>query len=304
MAESDGTLTVGVTFVDAHSIDSKAFWLDVLDRTGKTFIQSLLIFLAAGATIASVSWPTALSSAALAALVSFLIALSTATALTSGNFLIDLADRVGRTFVGTLVGAIPATGTLSDVNWRDALTLAATAAFVSALTSLASINLGASTGLPSLAPVQFDAIPLDDTDESGAVADPAPAVPAAGALVDDPTDTGVRIKSVAPAAYSYLAHDIAAVVGRPELEVQNVLDTMYERGHAVTADLNVFAGWGIPIWQWVAQEMHATIAYVVGHHALFAIDDVVRAIDRHIGGAATGVLLGDPAKHRAPDAEQ
>ncbi|MDI9903814.1 holin [Rhodococcus sp. IEGM 1409] len=162
MAESNGTVTVGVELVGTNSIDSKAFWLDLLDRTGKTFVQTLLIFVAGGATIASVSWTTALSSAALAALVSFLIALATSTAITSGNFAIDLADRVGRTFVSALVGAIPATGTLSDINWRDALTLAATAALVSVLTSLASSNFGPSKGLPSLAPVQPELIALND----------------------------------------------------------------------------------------------------------------------------------------------
>lgn len=162
MAESNGTLTVGVELVGTRSIDTKAFWLDVLDRTGKTFVQTVLVFLAGGATIASVSWTTAMSSAALAALVSFLIALSTSTALTSGNFLIDLLDRVGRTFVSALVGAIPATGTLSDINWRDALTLAATAALVSVLTSLASSNFGSTKGLPSLAPLHPNVIVIDE----------------------------------------------------------------------------------------------------------------------------------------------
>lgn len=159
MTQANGPATIG-DLDGTYSIDTKAFWLDLLDRTGKTFVQTLLIFLAGGATIASVSWATALSSAALAAVVSFLIALSTSTALTSGNFLIDLADRVGRTFVSALVGAIPATGTLSEINWRDALTLAATAALVSVLTSLASSNFGTAKGLPSLAPVKPDLIAI------------------------------------------------------------------------------------------------------------------------------------------------
>lgn len=162
MAESNGTLTLRVGLVGTHSIDTKAFWLDLLDRTGKTFLQTVLVFLGAGATIASVAWTTALSSAALAALVSFLIALSTSTALTSGNFAIDLADRVGRTFVSALVGAIPATGTLLDINWHDALTLATTAALISVLTSLASSNFGSTKGLPSLAPLHPDVIVIDE----------------------------------------------------------------------------------------------------------------------------------------------
>lgn len=161
MAESTPTITIGVELNGTYTVDTKAFWLDLLDRTGKTFIQTLLIFLAGGATIASVSWSTALSSAGLAALVSFLIALSTSTALTSGNFVIDLADRAGRSFVSALVGAIPATGTLSDIQWRDVLTLAATAALASALTSLASSNFGSSKGLPSLAPVKPELIAVD-----------------------------------------------------------------------------------------------------------------------------------------------
>lgn len=167
MTEPESTVTVGVQLVGTNTIDSRAFWLDLLDRSGKTFVQTLLIFVGAGATIVSVSWTTALSSAALATLVSFLIALSTSTALTSGNFVIDLADRVGRTFVSALVGAIPATGTLSDVNWRDALTLAATAALISVLTSLASSNFGPTKGLPSLAPVKpaVDAVINGDVEE-------------------------------------------------------------------------------------------------------------------------------------------
>lgn len=169
MAEPENTVTVGVELVGTNTIDSRAFWLDLLDRSGKTFVQTLLIFVGAGATIVSVSWTTALSSAALATLVSFLIALSTSTALTSGNFVIDLADRVGRTFVSALVGAIPATGTLADVNWRDALTLAATAALFSVLTSLATSNFGSTKGLPSLAPIRPELLAVEC-----ASADPEP----------------------------------------------------------------------------------------------------------------------------------
>ncbi|NKV95325.1 hypothetical protein GS938_20055 [Rhodococcus hoagii] len=163
MTTSDASNTVGVEVVGAHSIDSRAFWLDLTDRTVRTFLQNVLVFLSVGTTILEVSWTTALSSAALAALVSFLLALSTATAISSGNFLIDLADRVGRTFVGALVGAIPATGTLADIDWQAALSIAATTAVVSAITSILSTNLGSAKGLPSLAPIQPDVIALPAT---------------------------------------------------------------------------------------------------------------------------------------------
>ncbi|MGW6376213.1 holin [Rhodococcus sp. NPDC055112] len=135
--------------VELGSIDSRAFWLDVAERTGKTFLQNVALFFTVGATITTVSWPTLLQAAGLAALVSFLLAVSTATAITSGNFLVDLADRGARTFAGTLVGAIPATGGFTDVDWGAAFSLAATAALLSVITSLVSKNFG-TVGLPTL----------------------------------------------------------------------------------------------------------------------------------------------------------
>ena len=142
-----------VPLATVGSISQRGFWLDMLDRTVKTFIQNVLVFLGAGVVITDVSWATVLSSAGLAALVSFLLALASATALTSGNWLIDSADRAARTFAGTLVGAIPATGGLTDIDWKAALTIAGTAAIVSLLTSTLTVNVGATKGLPTLAPV-------------------------------------------------------------------------------------------------------------------------------------------------------
>lgn len=151
MANS-GSINVPVT-VELASINTRSFWLDVLDRTSKTFIQNLLIFFGAGVTITSVSWAALLGSAGLAAFVSFVLAISTATAITSGNFVIDLADRALRTGAGSLVAAIPLTGSIADINWSESLTIALTAVAVSVLTSLLTINLGSAKGLPSVAPV-------------------------------------------------------------------------------------------------------------------------------------------------------
>ena len=277
MDESNGTLTLRVGLVGTHSIDTKAFWLDLLDRTGKTFLQTVLVFLGAGATIASVAWTTALSSAALAALVSFLIALSTSTALTSGNFAIDLADRVGRTFVSALVGAIPATGTLADINWHDALTLAATAALISVLTSLASSNFGSTKGLPSLAPVQPSRIAMDETHD-----EVLPAMPASTGLIA-----------------SAFAFDLADAADRPVVEVQNALDQIYARGHAVTSDLELIASWGLPVWEWFAAEKKTSLSFTKNHQAVFGTTDLVRAIERNIGSTSSA------GRHRAPsDTEQ
>lgn len=150
---SDHELNAAVAGELSGGYDSAAFWLDLLDRTGKTFLQSVLLFFTAGVTITSVSWPALLGSAALASLVTVLLGLSTATALTSGNFLIDALDRVARTFFGVLVAAIPVTGGIADIDWKNAVTIAGTAALLSILTSFATVNIGSVKGLPSTAPV-------------------------------------------------------------------------------------------------------------------------------------------------------
>ncbi|OZE92126.1 hypothetical protein CH302_23730 [Rhodococcus sp. 15-2388-1-1a] len=163
MAPSESnTVHVTATVETAYlSVDTRAFWIDLADRASKTFLQNVLLFLGAGATLVSVSWPVALSSAGLATVVTVLLAFVGSTALTSGNFLIDLGDRAARTFAGSLVAAIPATGGFADVNWRDAVTIAGTAVLFSILTSLATVNLGASKGLPSTAPVTPSVIDLE-----------------------------------------------------------------------------------------------------------------------------------------------
>ncbi|MGN7134552.1 holin [Rhodococcoides corynebacterioides] len=151
--------TTEVSFGPA--LGTKAFFLDLTDRAVKTFVQNVTLFLLAG-TVLSVSWTQVLGSAGLATLVTVLVAVSTAAALTSGNPLVDILDRAARTFAGTLVGAIPVAGGWADIDWKNALALAGTTALVSVLTSLGTLNLGATKGLPSTAPVIPVAVPVID----------------------------------------------------------------------------------------------------------------------------------------------
>ncbi|WP_257890583.1 holin [Rhodococcus sp. USK10] len=160
MAESPNSVPVTVeATVELHSLDSRAFWLDALDRAGRSFLQNVLVFFGAGVTIVSVSWTSLLGAAALAALVSLILAVSTATAVTSGNFLVDLADRAVRTGAGSLAAAIPVTGSITNIDWPASLTIAGTAALLSVVTSLLTENRGAAKGLPSLAPVDPVTVP-------------------------------------------------------------------------------------------------------------------------------------------------
>lgn len=148
--------------VELGGYDSPAFWLDLLDRTGKTFLQNIVLFFGAGVTITSVSWPTLLGAAALASLVTVLIGLATATQLTSGNFLIDTGSRVARTFFGSLVASVPVVGGIADIDWKNAISIAGTAALLSLVTSLLTVNLGSVKGLPTTAPVIPVSIPVID----------------------------------------------------------------------------------------------------------------------------------------------
>ncbi|EKT83033.1 holin class IV [Rhodococcus phage Mbo4] len=165
MAEFPKSIPVTVeATVELRSLDSRAFWLDALDRAGRSFLQNVLVFFGAGVTITSVSWTTLLGAAALAALVSLILAVSTATAVTSGNFLVDLADRAVRTGAGSLAAAIPVTGSITAIDWPTSLTIAGTTVLLSVVTSLLTENWGPAKGLPTLAPVDGEVIEVTDTE--------------------------------------------------------------------------------------------------------------------------------------------
>lgn len=70
------------------------------------------------------------------------------------TFLIDLAERAGKTFAQALVAVLTVQGMVGilDVDWPRALSVAALAALISALTSVASYKVGAS-GTASLTEV-------------------------------------------------------------------------------------------------------------------------------------------------------
>lgn len=129
---------------------------DLADKGLKTFTQTLLVFLGAGATVSvlDVPWTAALQGAGIATIATLLIAL-VQTSWQSGNPYVEMLARAARTFAASLVGAIPVVDgthaiTFADVPWGQAAGIAATLAVVSLLTSLASLNLGAVKGTPSL----------------------------------------------------------------------------------------------------------------------------------------------------------
>ena len=122
----------------------------------KTFAQTLLVFLGAGATVSvlDVPWLAALQGAAIATLSTVLLGL-VQTAWTSTNPYVEALARAARTFLASLAGALPVVDashawTFADVPWGQAAGIAGTLALVSLLTSLASLRIGPDKASPSL----------------------------------------------------------------------------------------------------------------------------------------------------------
>ena len=127
---------------------------DLAERAVKTAAQTLLLFLAAGASVMSVPWSAALQGTAIAVIGTVVLALAQSS-WSSGNPYVETLARAARTFLVTLGGAIPVvdashTYAFTDVNWGQAAGIAGTAALVSLLTSLASLRIGPDKASPSL----------------------------------------------------------------------------------------------------------------------------------------------------------
>ena len=129
---------------------------DLAERAVKTFAQTLLVFLGAGATVSvlDVPWLAALQGAAIATLSTVLLGL-VQTAWTSTNPYVEALARAARTFLASLAGALPVVDashawTFADVPWGQAAGIAGTLALVSLLTSLASLRIGPDKASPSL----------------------------------------------------------------------------------------------------------------------------------------------------------
>ncbi|QDH93529.1 holin [Gordonia phage Verity] len=129
---------------------------DLLERAIKTFMQTVLIYLGAGATVSvlDVPWLTAVQGALIATLGTVVLGL-VQSAWQSSNPYIEALSRAARTFLASFAGAIPVVDgttavTFSSIPWGQAAGIAGTLAAVSLLTSLGSMNLGIAKGTPSL----------------------------------------------------------------------------------------------------------------------------------------------------------
>lgn len=148
------TVSVAVAGVAAPTLATVV--ADLAERAVKTFAQTLLVFLGAGATVSvlDVPWTAALQGAAIATLATVLLGL-VQTAWSSTNPYVEALARAARTFLASLAGALPVVDashawTFADVAWGQAAGIAGTLALVSLLTSLASLRIGPDKASPSL----------------------------------------------------------------------------------------------------------------------------------------------------------
>ena len=130
------------------------FVTDLVEKAGKTFAQTLLLFLVAGVSVTAVPWVPALQGAALATLSTVGLAI-VQSSWSSQNQYIESIARAGRTFIATFVGALPVVSAdhaivFADVPWAQLAGFAGTAAAISLLTSVASWKIGADKASPSL----------------------------------------------------------------------------------------------------------------------------------------------------------
>ncbi|MGQ4548312.1 holin [Dermabacteraceae bacterium P13077] len=116
----------------------KTFWIEVAKRAANTFAQSLVGLVGAGGLVLlDAGWDQALSVAGMAALISVLTSLTSTNIQASKTLWVSVLERSLKTFAQSLL-AVVGTGAagLLDVDWRQALLVAGTAAAMSVLTTV------------------------------------------------------------------------------------------------------------------------------------------------------------------------
>lgn len=132
-------------------MNTKTFWLSLLERAAKTGVQVAAALLLAGAPLDLISapWTGAVSAGGMAFLLSTLTSLMTA-GLPVMPATLDVIVRAVKTGVQAFITAALAGGWgVLDMPWRTQLLAAVTAMVGSVLTSWMSLNVG-DPGTPSL----------------------------------------------------------------------------------------------------------------------------------------------------------
>lgn len=121
---------------------SKAFWEQVLDRSIKTALQSLVVFFGGGVGILDIDWKQAGTAILTTVAITVFMSLSSAKLYEVESFYVDVVQRAARTFVATAVGVIVGLETLESIDWTNVANLAAGATVLSILSSFVSRPIG------------------------------------------------------------------------------------------------------------------------------------------------------------------
>ncbi|MGQ4537217.1 holin [Dermabacteraceae bacterium P7074] len=122
---------------DMSVYTEKTFWIEVAKRAANTFAQSLIGLVSAdGLVLLDTGWDRALSVAGMAALTSVLTSLTSTNIQASKVLWVSMLERSLKAVAQSLL-AVVGTGSagLLDVDWRQAIFVAGTAAGMSVLTT-------------------------------------------------------------------------------------------------------------------------------------------------------------------------
>jgi len=127
--------------IDA-SVTSKAFWEQAIDRSVKTALQSLAVFLGGGTGLLGIDWQYTLVAVATTVVVTLVMSLAAAKPYETESFSIDLLQRAARTFVAHAIGGLVALESFTNIDWNNIWSLAGSATLLSVITSYLSRNIG------------------------------------------------------------------------------------------------------------------------------------------------------------------
>lgn len=129
------------TPIDA-TITSKAFVEQTVDRSVKTALQALTVFLGGGTGLLGIDWKQALTAVGTTVVITVIMSLTSARLYEVESFSVDLLQRAARTFVATAVGAVVALESFDSIDWQEIWSLAGSATLLSLITSYLSRSVG------------------------------------------------------------------------------------------------------------------------------------------------------------------
>lgn len=130
-----------MTPIDAPVL-SKAFIEQAIDRSVKTGLQALAVFLGGGTGLLGIDWRYTLIAVGTTVLITLVMSLAATKPYETDSFAVDLLQRAARTFIAHAAGAVVALESFDNIDWNNVWSLAGSATLLSIITSYMSRNIG------------------------------------------------------------------------------------------------------------------------------------------------------------------